>query len=218
MQHEITALKQQKRDHQRVNVYLDGEFAFGLTRIVAAWLEVGQKIGDEKIAQLRTEESREKAYQRAINYLSYRPRSETEIRRNLVKNDVSDNLIEDVLERLRQSGLVNDAEFAQAWVENRSEMRPRGQRALAYELRQRGIDHQIIDQTLESVDEGEQAYRAALMRVRRFKNLEWNDFRKKMCSYLAQRGFNYHVAAPAIDRVWAEAQGTDQKSDEEATL
>jgi len=209
MQYKITALKQQKRDHQRVNVYLDGEFSFGLTRFVAAWLEVGQEIGDEKIAQLQTEESREKAYMRAVNYLSYRPRSEAEIRRNLIKNNVSDNLIEDILERLRQSGLVNDAEFAHAWVENRSEMRPRGQRALAYELRQRGVDRHIIDQALESVDEGELAYRAALMRVRRFKNLEWNDFRKKMYSYLAQRGFNYHVAAPTIDRVWAEVQGTD---------
>ena len=50
---EITAIKLQRRNHQRVNIYLNGQFAFGLARIVAAWLQVGQNISHEKIEQLR---------------------------------------------------------------------------------------------------------------------------------------------------------------------
>ncbi len=70
MNYEITALKLQKRNRQRVNVYLDGEFAFGLARIVAAWLAVGQEIDDQKIAQLQQEDAREVAYQRALKFLT----------------------------------------------------------------------------------------------------------------------------------------------------
>ena len=54
MNHRITAIQAQKRNPQRVSVFLDGEFAFGLSRIVAAWLAVGQEISDEKIALLKT--------------------------------------------------------------------------------------------------------------------------------------------------------------------
>ena len=63
MTRRITALKLQKRNHTRVNVYLDGEYAFGLARIVAAWLTVGTELSDEKIAMLQAEDQREMTYQ-----------------------------------------------------------------------------------------------------------------------------------------------------------
>ena len=64
-----------------MNIYLDGEFAFGLARITAAWLKVGQELGDEKIDKLQAEDARERAYQQALLFLSYRARSEEEIRK-----------------------------------------------------------------------------------------------------------------------------------------
>ena len=76
----ITAIVVQKRSPNRVNIYLDGEFAFGLARIVAAWLRTGQELSEEKIEQLQAEESRERAFQQALLFLSYRSRSEAEIR------------------------------------------------------------------------------------------------------------------------------------------
>ncbi len=77
----ITAIEPQQRNPQRVNVYLDGAFAFGLTRITAAWLQVGQEISEEKIASLQAEDANEIAYQKALHFLSYRPRSSREIRK-----------------------------------------------------------------------------------------------------------------------------------------
>ena len=102
MTYRITALKTQKRNPQRVNIYLDGVYAFGLARIVAAWLKVGQEISEDHIARMHDEDNRETAYQRAIKYLNYRPHSENEIRQFLKTRGVSEDNIELVIERLKQ--------------------------------------------------------------------------------------------------------------------
>jgi regulatory protein len=72
----ITALRFQKRNKNRVNVYLDGQFAFGLVAIEAARLRVGQTLSDNDVARLQMRDEVERAYERALNFLSYRPRSE----------------------------------------------------------------------------------------------------------------------------------------------
>ncbi len=204
MEHKITAIRIQKRNHQRVNIYLDGEYAFGLARIVAAWLEVGQEISDEKIADLRDEDEREVPYQRSLKFLNYRPRSEAEIRQYLQKNGVSEEVIAEVVERLQRAGLVDDLRFAQSWVENRSDLRPRSRRALSFELQQRGINAEVIQQTVDQVDDEELAYQAAQKHARRFRELELQEFRRKMYGFLARRGFNYEVSVAAVAQVWAE--------------
>jgi regulatory protein len=158
----VTALKVQKHHPNRVNVYLDNEFCFGLSRITAAWLQVGQELSPSKIAKLQAEDTREMAYMQALHFLDYRPRSRTEVRRNLEKHAVPPEVISDVFKRLERSGLVNDERFAQDWVENRSEFRPRSRRALAYELHQRGLDDSAIEKALEGLNEETMAYQAAL--------------------------------------------------------
>ena len=180
-----------------------------MARIVAAWLEVGMELSDDKITQLRAEDGREVAYQQALKLLNYRYRTTAELRRTLKEKDVSEEDIKIVMERLQQSGLVDDTRFAEAWIENRSEMRPRSRRALAYELQQRGVDRQVIEESLESVNEEELAYQAALKQSRKLKGLEWQDFRQKMYGFLARRGFNYEVSAPVVARIWAELNETE---------
>ena len=206
MSKKITALKAQKHNPDRVSVYLDGEYAFGLFRIVAAWLQVGQELEEEVIRQLNQAEASEKAYQRALNFLSFRVRTESEVHRNLKKHDTPESVIEDVLERLRRNRLVDDHHFANSWVENRSQFRPRGRRALQSELRQKGVDQEIIQEVLQDLDEEELAYQVAKKSVRKYRKFEWPEFRKKLLGFLARRGFNYAVAAPVVERVWAEEQ------------
>jgi regulatory protein len=217
MIHKITGLTVQKRNRQRVNVFLDGEFAFGLTRFVAAWLVVGQEISDEKIAQLRDEDARETAYQQAIKLINYRPRTQAEVARNLERHRVPQELINDTLERLRQAGLVNDELFAQQWVENRNDLRPRSRRALAFELKQKGIDSKTVEQSLEEIDDEELAYQAALQHASKLRNLEWQDFRIKLFGFLSRRGFSYEVSQPVVSRVWTEfhAESEDNLTNEE---
>jgi regulatory protein len=178
MERKITALKAQKRDRSRVSVYLDGEYAFGLPRIVAAWLQVGQELNDEKIAELKAQDARESAYQRALRLLNYRDRSEAEIIQSLKQKQVPDEIIADVIDRLQRSHLVDDQRFANTWVDNRNEFRPRSRRLLAYELRKKGIDEQAIQQTLDDIDELGAAYQAASKYAQKIKQLEWPEFRQ----------------------------------------
>jgi regulatory protein len=203
----ITAIEAQKNNPKRVNLYLDGEFAFGLDRFVAAWLTVGQSLEEEKIAKLQAEDAQEKAYQQAMLFLSYRARSETEVRKNLEKHEIPSIVIDQTIERLREERLVNDGQFAQAWVANRSEFRPRSRRALTVELRQKGLTEADIKSATEAVDEESLSYAAAQKRVRRLDGLEWSEFRKKLSEFLARRGFGYDVITPTVKRLWAERGG-----------
>ncbi len=214
----ITALKLQKRDRHRVNVYLDGEYAFSLTRIVAAWLQVGQEINDERIAQLQSENTLEMAYQRALKFIGYRPRTEAELRRGMASKELPKEIVDLVVERLKQNGLINDASFARNWMESRITNRPRSRRVLAYELGQRGVETQIINQNLENLDDEELAYQAALKKGHKLENVEWKVFLQRMYRYLSQRGFSYETSSHAISRVWEEIRSTDKSIDHEATL
>jgi regulatory protein len=202
----ITALTAQKRDRNRINVYLDGEFAFGLTRIVGAWLQVGQELSVEKISALQSEDSLEIAYQKAIRYLSYRARSTQEVQRYLAKQNVLAETAQQVVERLQRNRMIDDERLAQDWVDNRSDSRPRGRRALVFEMKHKGIPEQAIHQALTGWDEEEMAFQAARKHARKLKNLEWIDFRQKMLAHLGRRGFSYETAAPAASRIWKEIQ------------
>ena len=204
MTKKITALKVQKRNKERVNVYLDGEFTFGLAHIVATWLKVGQELSEDKINALLAKDDVEVALQKALNFLSYRPRSAKEVRQNLIKHKADENTIEVVVERLTRGGMLNDNNFAEMWVESRSTFKPRGRKALRIELRQKGITDDVIEESLAELDEGELAYRAASKQARKLKHLEWQDFRKKLYGYLARRGFNYDTISGIIPKVWEE--------------
>lgn len=205
MPRRITALKAQKRNHQRLSVYLDGDYAFGVSRYVAAWLHVGQELTEEKIADLLTDDAYEIAYQKSIKFISYRMRTTSEVDKHLRKNGIEPQVIEQVIDRLEENGLLNDKSFAQMWIENRSEFRPRSHRLLALELRKKGIDSEIIENAMEStLPEDELAYLAAQKRIRRYENLEWQDFQQKLGSYLARRGFSYSTIKPVVNRIWSE--------------
>ena len=213
----ITAIVVQKKSPNRVNIHLDGEFAFGLARITAAWLRVGQELSEEKIEQLQAEDARERAFQQAMLFLSYRARSEAEIRKNLRKHEIPEPVIEQTLERLRQDGLANDNQFASAWVENRNAFRPRSRRMMAMELKQKGLGEEAIRAAVETVDDDAAAYEAAQKKVPRFKSLEWNDFRRKLSEFLARRGFSYSVISPVVTRIWNELHTAEHHYEEEDT-
>ncbi|MCP4539264.1 MAG: hypothetical protein GY832_19180 [Chloroflexi bacterium] len=197
----ITALRYQKRNKERVNVYIDERFVFGLAAIEAARLKVGQMLSDDEIAQLQVRDQVERAYERALNFLSYRPRSEIEVRRNLRKKDIMDEVMEMVVERLTRAGLLDDREFARFWVDNRMQFNPRGERALRYELQRKGISDSIIANALADLDVETAARQVVEKGAQRFMHLEPRDFRRKLGAYMARRGFSYAVIGPLVDEL-----------------
>ena len=211
MSKKITALKVQKKNQQRVNVYLDGEFVFGLSRIVAGCLHIGQELDDDKIVQLKDEDEQEINYQCAIRFLGYRVRSNSEIKKHLAQKGISEIIIEDVVSRLERNGLLDDKKFAQLWVENRNEFRPRSHRMLFIELNKKGIHPDTINQVLDDTSSDEElVFKAAVNQVRKYRNLEWQDFRRKLSSYLARRGFSYSIINPVVNQIWAERDSENQ--------
>ena len=204
MNRKITAITLQKRNHQRVNIYLDGEFCFGLARSTAGWLQVGQELTEEKIDELKTKNIYEESYQLALNILGYRPRTETEVRRHLESYQIREEIITETIDRLKNNRLVDDYNFALNWIENRKEFRPRSRKALVFELRKHGIADQIIEQVLDQteIDEGQLAYQVASKQARKLHSLEWSEFRRKLSGFLARRGFPYDVSDQAIRQIW----------------
>jgi len=215
----ISAIESQQKDPQRVNIYLDGKFAFGLALITAGWLKVGQELSEEKIASLQAEDANEMAYQKALHYLSYRPRSLMEVRQNLLKRNIPATIVEATLKRLEAARLVNDQEFARAWIENRNTFRPRSRMALRAELRRKGISDEVAEPVLEEeVDDQALAFAAARKYAPRLRDLTWFEFRQKLSGFLARRGFSYTTLSPVVSEVWKETRmaddgGTSEKKD-----
>jgi regulatory protein len=201
MSGKITALKIQRGAKDRVNVYLDGEFAFGLALIHALWLKTGQSLTDQEIETLKDADTLEKAKQRAIGLIDYRPRSVREVRLRLKRAGVDDEKIETVVESLKSAGLLDDSEFSKIWVESRLRSKPKGKRLIAWELRQKGVSEHQIGAALENVDDQDAAYRAALKRLPRLKSLPAHERRRKLSDHLARNGFGFDVIEDILRRV-----------------
>ncbi len=207
MEGKITALREQKRNKDRVNVYLDGEYAFSLGAQLAAELREGSFLSTAELHVLQRRDSFARAYRRALDYLAYRPRSRGELSDYLRGKRVPERIIEEVLEGLAREGLVDDLAFAQYWVENRERFRPRSRVMLRYELRRKGLDEEVISETLAAVDEEESARRAAHQRASRYVCLDEKSFRQKMSQFLRRRGFTYHLIREVVDSLLQQRGG-----------
>ena len=191
----ITAITAQKRNTQRLNISLDGEYAFSLDRLTAAWLKVGRQLSPEEIASLQEKDEQEVAFNRALRYLSYRARSEAEMRKYLSDKGFSDHVSQTVIDRLKDERLINDPRFAQDWIDNRVSFRPRSQTQLRFELRNKGLSEDLIEDALQEadLDDIELACVAGKKLVGRYARLGWLDFRQKLGAALARRGFSYET-------------------------
>jgi regulatory protein len=203
----VTSLRFQKRSPDRVNVYLDGRFAFGLPDVEAANLRVGQVLEDDDIERLHCVDVEQKAYDRAVRFLAFRPRSEAEVRGRLERSGEDQAVIEAVIERLKAQSYLDDAEFARFWVEGRQRFSPRSATALRQELRRKGLDDSMIAPAVAELDAATAAYEAARGRAFRLSSLASSDpilFRRKVGDFLLRRGFDYEVVREVVVRLLSE--------------
>jgi len=141
----------------------------------------------------------------AVRFITYRPRSEFEVRQRLQKEGCERAVIDAALEELKRRSLVNDADFAAAWMEDRNTFNPRSRKLIKLELRQKGIAGEVADQAVSGMDDSEIAYRAAKKKARGLSVSQHENFRKKLVEFLKRRGFDYGVINIVVDRVWQEA-------------
>jgi regulatory protein len=201
----ITSLTIQKRDKERVNVFLDGAYAFSLSLDAALGLKRGQYLSPADIERLQGEDEAQRAYLYALRLLAYRPRSAVEMEQRLRQKDYTASSIAAALERLRAKNHLDDEAFARFWLDRRERFRPRGARALSYELRQKGVDRETIDHVLTDVDEAALAWNAVAGKLPRWRGLEPLALRKKIMGFLSRRGFAYDTARQVCQRALEEA-------------
>lgn len=199
----ITSIKPQK-NRKRFNIYLDGKFAFALSAeaLVKADLKIDQEVTEKDVEILRYKDSRDKLYNKALKFLSYRPRSEKEMRDYLEKKGGDTKIVEEITGKLKKQNLVDDHAFTTWWIEQRSRFRPKGRYLLWLELLKKGIKKEIIEDSLFSEKkELALAKKAARKKVKSYKNLEPLEFRRKMTAFLARRGFNWEVIKKVLEEI-----------------
>ncbi len=207
----ITAIRVGRNRGKQVNVFLDGKFALGLEAEVAIKenLQVGQELSANQIEALARSDHFHRCLSAAARYLSYRPRSEAELRERLQRRGFDGDSVETVIAKLKEQGLVDDMAFAQFWRDNRESFSPRSQWLTKLELRQKGVAGDIIDQVVDAIDNADSAYRAALSKARSLPPTDYQGFRRRLGEYLKRRGFSYGVINHTVERMWQE--GEDRK-------
>ncbi|HEY0015875.1 MAG TPA: regulatory protein RecX [Longimicrobium sp.] len=202
----ITALPPQKHDPDRVSIFVDGAFRMGLSAevVLAAGLRVGDPVDDARLADLERRDLSWQAREAALRLLAVRPRSAAELVRRLRMKGYGPEVADEVIGRLREIGMIDDAAFAGTLVRDRVRLRPQGSRRLASELRQKGVDEETaaaaIRETMEgeATDERELARRAAeKWRVR--SDEEPERARRRLNGFLARRGFDGETIRQVID-------------------
>jgi regulatory protein len=203
---QITGIKKTKGRQKQVKVYLDGKPALALLAETALkeGLKVGLEVAEDRREFLAELDRCQRCHNSALQFLSYRPRSEAEIRQRLLRHGYTEIHIDKAIARLKEQGLVDDLAFARFWRENRETFSPRSRRLTKLELKRKGLSSEIIEQVINEIDEKDSAYRAALNRARRLPKDDYQTFRQRLVGYLGRRGFDYGIIKEITERVWQE--------------
>ena len=197
----ITSIKQQKNKN-RVNVYLDDKFGFGidLDNFVLLHLKVNQELTDEEVEKVVKKAEFQKTLNKLLRFATLRPRSEKEVIEYFRRKKVHESMHEELLEKLRHFELLDDLKFAKWWVDQRANFKPKPKRILKIELTKKGIVKEIIDQVLGEtvVDEEKMAKELLVRKSYKWRNLEPRVAKQKMSQYLAGKGFGWEVIEGAV--------------------
>ena len=215
----ITDITPQKKDPKRVNLFVDNEFAFGISAEIRfeKKLSIGQNLTEKQIGDLVKLDQIERLFNRSLRFLSFRPRSEKEIRDYLLRKgklkeiDKSDaekiqyeKSIDKAIGKLKKLDQINDKGFALWWLDQRKKFKQSGNRLIKLELMQKGISKDVIDDVFQEANLDPQseykiAEKAAEKKLNAYKKLEIREYRIKMGQYLARRGFDWEITKKVVD-------------------
>ena len=157
-------------------------------------------------------ESFQRARDAAIRFISYRSRSEAEVRKRL-RRGFSPHVVDGVVADLVERSLIDDAEFAAAWSDTRNRLSPRSGKAVERELLSKGVSAGTARNALASLDDADGALRAARKFARRLERDDYPAFRRRLWGHLHRRGFRPSIARPTIARIWDELHPAEEPED-----
>jgi regulatory protein len=190
----------------RLKVYVDGLPSFTMCRsdLLHTGIKVGHKLSDDELAKIRQNAIFQECVNAALHFLSYRPRSEMEVRKKLQQRGFVIEVIDQVVDRLKQQKIIDDKAFAKFWTENRRSFRPKSRAMLKLELRRKGIENQIVEKETLNLDDNIGAYEAASKLIWKLKSLEQGEFYRRLTGHLRRRGFDYDVIKEVVGKLWSE--------------
>jgi regulatory protein len=201
----ITALRLDDRK-KRINVFIDSLFSFTVAEELALihHLEVGSSLSADQIDELKKKDLSYNCMEAAVHYLSYRPRSESEVRRRLKRRGFDYETVQEVISKLKEQHLIDDVGFSEFWRNNRLSFSPRSIRLIRLELRQKGVAAETVNEVLKDLDDEDSVYEAGLKKARRLTCSDYDDFRRRLYDYLRRRGYGYETVKRATERLWEQ--------------
>ena len=212
---QITSIEPQKRRQGRFNIYVEGKFSFAADENMLAKniLSVGKSLSADDIEKLTKENEAGKLFDASLRFLSYRQRSEKEVKDFLVKKiarceNIKFNLasqspvISQIITRLKKQSFLNDEEFAEWWVKARTGSQPKGPYVIRMELLRKGVDKEIVEKAISKITNqkelGSKVIEKKLVIWKTLTNLE---LKKKIYEHLARRGFDSKTINEVIAQI-----------------
>lgn len=195
----VSDIKQQKRRTNRVSIYVEGKYSFSLdsNTFLRSGIHIGDEIDERDIDNLLRKDEFARARDYGYLLLSYRDRSEYELKRRLLEKDFQRDVVKEVVEFFREQNLLDDRHFARKWIESTMSSRPMGSMRVKHELRKKMIGDEIIDAAIgELIDrdrETELAQGLAARRMETLRSYPVEVARGRLLRFLKSRGFNFDV-------------------------
>jgi len=207
----VTKLKYTKRGN-RVSIYIDEEFILSIEKNLIVDLEIfkGKQVTGKDIKEWKNADLYEKLYGKVIDLIARRPRSRKEIenylRVKLYKVKSRYKITKRVISKLKNKGYIDDHKFASWWVSHRILFKPRGKFLIIQELRQKGVNSDIISEALEEAgldSESEMKYALELGRKKKrsLDNLEDEKKKRKFFNFLSRKGFVYSTIRKVYEKL-----------------
>lgn len=211
----ITKITTQIKKTDRYNVYIDEKYAFSVDEEVLIKFELkkGKEIDSLLLSQIQFQDEIQKSFGDALGYLSYRMRSEAEIRLFLKKKDIEDPIINEVVHKLHQHNYINDLDFAKAYVKTYANSGSKGPITLQLELKQKGINDSFINQALSEYPfdvQVQHAKQIAVKSIKKEKNTSERALKQKIEQMLSRKGYTQDCILVVLKEVTLEKDEDEQ--------
>jgi len=198
----VTKIEKQKKERTRYNVFLDGEFAFGLydDTILKFGLRTGDELEEKKIKVIKEFDEFNSGKKIAYSFLSYRQRSKKELTKKLKDKKISEAVIDKIIELLEEQKYIDDSSYAKMYIETKIRNKPLGKRLLQNKLYEKGIDKDNVEKILnENYSEEKEIESAKKLFKKYSKKIKGEDKKQKCYRYLLSRGFDYEIVNKVVN-------------------
>lgn len=200
----ITRIEKQTNNQKRYSIYIDEKFAFGVSEedLIYFKLKENSEITEQRYNYIMEYVIYTKAKDKAYKFLGYKARSEKEVRDKLIKENYPQEIIDRIIELFKHYNYINDENYTKAYINDRIKFKPRAKRMLKYELAQKGIDSDTIENIIDSsnIDETDIAISLLQKKLKNKKDIEQKE-KQKIYNYMLRRGFDYETINRAFKEV-----------------